>query len=114
MTLLLQLGCCGFTKSAGPVMLHFTNLFFSLQVLKRMGLSLGLERGQVSGEDLAKAKAMLPRALEKYVTGNFGRYCDLSTVIRPSECSPNRITESTWSLFYWISGIYFGERVWAL
>ena len=95
-------------------MLHFTNLFFSLQVLKRMGLSLGLERGQVSGEDLAKAKAMLPRALEKYVTGNFGRYCDLLTVIRPSECSPNRITENTWLLFYWISGIYFGERVWAL
>ena len=34
-----------------------------------MGLSLGLERGEVSAEDLAKARAMLPRALEQYVIG---------------------------------------------
>ncbi len=33
-----------------------------------MGLSLGLERGQVTPEDLSKARAMLPRALEQYVT----------------------------------------------
>ncbi len=32
-----------------------------------MGLSFGLERGQVSGEDLAKARQMVPRALEQYV-----------------------------------------------
>ena len=34
-----------------------------------MGLSLGLERGQVNPDDLAKARAMLPRALEQYVIG---------------------------------------------
>ncbi len=32
-----------------------------------MGLSLGLENGQVSGENLAKARQMVPRALEQYV-----------------------------------------------
>ena len=32
-----------------------------------MGLSFGLERGQVSGEDLNKARTMVPRALEQYV-----------------------------------------------
>ena len=33
-----------------------------------MGLGFGLERGQVSPEDLAKARQMVPRALEQYVT----------------------------------------------
>lgn len=32
-----------------------------------MGLSFGLERGQVTEEDLAKAREMVPRALEQYV-----------------------------------------------
>ena len=33
-----------------------------------MGLGFGLERGEVSSEDLAKARQMVPRALEQYVT----------------------------------------------
>ena len=37
------------------------------QVLKRMGLSFGLERGEVTPEDLSKARTMVPRALEQYV-----------------------------------------------
>lgn len=32
-----------------------------------MGLSFGLERGQVTSQDLAKARTMVPRALEQYV-----------------------------------------------
>ena len=39
-----------------------------MEVLKRMGLGFGLERGQVKPEDLEKAKKMVPRALEQYVT----------------------------------------------
>jgi uncharacterized protein YihD (DUF1040 family) len=38
-----------------------------LQVLKRMGLGLGLENGNVTQENLAKAKEMVPRALQEYV-----------------------------------------------
>ena len=33
-----------------------------------MGLGFGLELGQVRPEDLAKARQMVPRALEQYVT----------------------------------------------
>jgi len=33
-----------------------------------MGLCLGLERGHVTEENLAKARAMLPRVLDPYVT----------------------------------------------
>ena len=32
-----------------------------------MGLSFGLERGEVTPEDLSKARTMVPRALEQYV-----------------------------------------------
>ena len=32
-----------------------------------MGLSFGLERGEVTPESLAKARTMVPRALEQYV-----------------------------------------------
>eukprot|EP00094_Tigriopus_californicus_P011512 TCALIF_11117-PA protein Name:"Similar to TFDP2 Transcription factor Dp-2 (Homo sapiens)" AED:0.19 eAED:0.20 QI:0/0/0/1/0.5/0.66/3/0/320 len=40
----------------------------NLEVLKRMGLGFGLERGEVTSENLAKARQMMPRALEQYVT----------------------------------------------
>lgn len=33
-----------------------------------MGLGFGLERGEVTPENLAKARQMMPRALEQYVT----------------------------------------------
>lgn len=39
-----------------------------MEVLKRMGLGFGLERGNVKPEDLEKARKMVPRALEQYVT----------------------------------------------
>ena len=32
-----------------------------------MGLSFGLERGKVTGENLSKARTMVPKALEQYV-----------------------------------------------
>jgi len=63
-------GVFNFFSDGKKKFLILTLICFPLgQVLKRMGLSLGLERGQVSPEDLAKARAMLPRALEQYVTG---------------------------------------------
>ena len=33
-----------------------------------MGLGFGLERGEVTPDDLAKAQSMVPKALEQYVT----------------------------------------------
>lgn len=38
-----------------------------ITVLKRMGMVLGLDKGECTPEELQKAKSMVPRALEKYV-----------------------------------------------
>jgi hypothetical protein len=52
-----------------------------------MGLSLGLERGQVTPEDLSKARAMLPRALEQYVSdlakNGLGSFSEIPQVSAP-------------------------------
>ena len=48
----------------------FTDVFEindDMEVLRRMDMDLGLERGQVTEEDLEKAKSMVPKALEPYV-----------------------------------------------
>ncbi|ODN01291.1 Transcription factor Dp-1 [Orchesella cincta] len=38
-----------------------------IEVLKRMGLALGLDRNECTDEDIAKAKRVLPKALEMYI-----------------------------------------------
>lgn len=51
---------------------NFDNTFEihdDIEVLKRMGMSLGLESGKCSLEDLQIAKSLVPKALEGYVTG---------------------------------------------
>ena len=48
----------------------FNDLFEThddMEVLRRMDMDLGLERGQVTGADLDKAKSMVPKALEPYI-----------------------------------------------
>lgn len=51
---------------------NFDNTFEihdDIEVLKRMGMSFGLEAGKCSAEDLRTAKSLVPKALEGYVTG---------------------------------------------
>ncbi|KAJ8310374.1 hypothetical protein KUTeg_012239 [Tegillarca granosa] len=38
-----------------------------IEVLKRMGMALGLEKGQCPSSDLARAVKMVPKSLEPYV-----------------------------------------------
>ncbi|XP_035920014.1 uncharacterized protein LOC118517697 [Anopheles stephensi] len=38
-----------------------------VQILKRIGLSLGLEKGQYSEAELKKIKSMVPKSVEKYI-----------------------------------------------
>ncbi|XP_067007770.1 transcription factor Dp-1 isoform X2 [Anabrus simplex] len=38
-----------------------------IEVLKRMGMVLGLDRGECTEQDLIKAKSMVPKSLESYV-----------------------------------------------
>lgn len=54
---------------------NFDNTFEihdDIEVLKRMGMSFGLESGKCSLEDLRLAKSLVPKALEGYVTGRCG------------------------------------------
>lgn len=47
-----------------------------IEVLKRMGLALGLDRSECSDEDIMKAKRVLPNALEMYIDQIGGRDVD--------------------------------------
>lgn len=38
-----------------------------VDVLKRMGLLLGLDKGECAIEDIERAKTMVPKAFEKYI-----------------------------------------------
>lgn len=42
-----------------------------MEVLKRMGLALGLEKADCSEEDLVRARSLVPPSLESYVTRKF-------------------------------------------
>ncbi|KAJ8310373.1 hypothetical protein KUTeg_012238 [Tegillarca granosa] len=49
---------------------NFDNTFEihdDIEVLKRMGMALGLEKGQCPSSDLARAVKMVPKSLEPYV-----------------------------------------------
>lgn len=61
---------CSISNDKMEYLFNFDNTFEihdDMEVLKRMGLSLGLEVGKVTNENLAKARTMVPRALEQYV-----------------------------------------------
>jgi len=61
---------CSISNDKMEYLFNFDDTFEihdDMEVLKRMGLSFGLERGQVTPESLAKARTMVPRALEQYV-----------------------------------------------
>lgn len=50
---------------------NFDNTFEihdDVEILKRMGMSLGLENGTCSPENLNMAKSLVPKSLEAYVT----------------------------------------------
>jgi len=62
---------CSISNDKREYLFNFDDTFEihdDMEVLKRMGLGFGLERGQVAPGDLEKAKKMVPRALEQYVT----------------------------------------------
>nr|XP_020826660.1 transcription factor Dp-2 isoform X8 [Phascolarctos cinereus] len=71
---------------------NFDNTFEihdDIEVLKRMGMSFGLETGQCSLEDLRVAKSLVPKALEGYIT-------DMST--GPSWLNQGLLLNSTQSV----------------
>jgi len=61
---------CSISNDKMEYLFNFDNTFEihdDMEVLKRMGMALGLEKGSVSHEDLLRARNMVPRALEQYV-----------------------------------------------
>merc|ERR1719414_929394 len=64
---------CGISQDKKEYLFDFDNTFEihdDMFVLKKMNMAMGLEKpggGQISEEDLKRARAMVPRALEPYV-----------------------------------------------
>ncbi|XP_015607811.1 transcription factor Dp-1 [Cephus cinctus] len=61
---------CSISNDKTEYLFNFNDKFEihdDIEVLKRMGLAFGLEKGECSEEDLRKAKLMVPKSLEKYV-----------------------------------------------
>lgn len=61
---------CSISNDKSEYLFHFDDTFEihdDIEVLKRMGLALGLDKGTCSPEDLERARRMVPRSLEPYV-----------------------------------------------
>lgn len=62
---------CSISSDKFEYLFNFDNTFEihdDIEVLKRMGMSFGLESGKCSLEDLKLAKSLVPKALESYIT----------------------------------------------
>ncbi|XP_010157944.1 PREDICTED: transcription factor Dp-2 isoform X3 [Eurypyga helias] len=62
---------CSISSDKFEYLFNFDNTFEihdDSEVLKRMGMSFGLEAGKCSVEDLRTAKSLVPKALEGYIT----------------------------------------------
>nr|XP_020826655.1 transcription factor Dp-2 isoform X6 [Phascolarctos cinereus] len=83
---------CSISSDKFEYLFNFDNTFEihdDIEVLKRMGMSFGLETGQCSLEDLRVAKSLVPKALEGYIT-------DMST--GPSWLNQGLLLNSTQSV----------------
>ncbi|XP_017557349.1 transcription factor Dp-1b isoform X1 [Pygocentrus nattereri] len=61
---------CSISNDKFEYLFNFDNMFEihdDIEVLKRMGMALGLESGRCSAEQLKIARALVPKALEPYV-----------------------------------------------
>ncbi|XP_012283649.1 transcription factor Dp-1 isoform X5 [Orussus abietinus] len=81
---------CSISNDKTEYLFNFNDKFEihdDIEVLKRMGLAFGLEKGECTEEDLQKAKTMVPKSLEKYVeqlaTGDLEKFIPV-TIPGPS------------------------------
>lgn len=61
---------CSISNDKTEYMFNFNKRFQihdDIDILKRMGLLFGLDKGECSEEDIEKAKSMVPKSLESYV-----------------------------------------------
>ncbi|XP_033895137.1 transcription factor Dp-2-like isoform X2 [Acipenser ruthenus] len=65
---------CSISSDKCEYLFNFDNTFEihdDIEVLKRMGMSFGLESGKCSSENLKIAKSLVPKSLESYVTERY-------------------------------------------
>ncbi|XP_060081205.1 transcription factor Dp-1-like [Ylistrum balloti] len=61
---------CSISNDKYEYLFNFDNTFEihdDIEVLKRMGMAMGLEKGQIAQADLSRAVKMVPKSLEPYV-----------------------------------------------
>ncbi|XP_058458657.1 transcription factor Dp-1 isoform X1 [Malaya genurostris] len=61
---------CSISNDKSEFSFKFDNAFEihdDLEVLKRMGVLLGLDKGECTVEDISKIKSMVPKSLERYI-----------------------------------------------
>uniref|UniRef100_A0A8C7K9U2 Transcription factor n=2 Tax=Oncorhynchus kisutch TaxID=8019 RepID=A0A8C7K9U2_ONCKI len=64
---------CSISSDKCEYLFNFDNTFEihdDIEILKRMGMSLGLESGKCTADNLIVAKSLIPRSLETYVIGD--------------------------------------------
>ncbi|KAF5897736.1 transcription factor Dp-2-like isoform X1 [Clarias magur] len=68
---------CSISSDKCEYLFNFDNMFEihdDIEILKRMGMSLGLENGTCTTENLSMAKTLVPKSLESYVTEIYSAY----------------------------------------
>ncbi|XP_026468362.1 transcription factor Dp-1-like isoform X2 [Ctenocephalides felis] len=85
---------CSISNDKSEYLFHFEDKFQiqdDIEILKRMGLDLGLSKGESTEEDIAKAKTMVPKSLESYIEelGRGIRPEDYLMPVYDDECDDN-------------------------
>ncbi|KAK6962384.1 transcription factor Dp-1-like isoform X2 [Biomphalaria glabrata] len=82
---------CSISNDKYEYLFKFDNTFEihdDIEVLKRMGMAFGLERGQCTQQDITRASKMVPKSLEPYVLDMANNSTPFqSTAVRPIDPS---------------------------
>ncbi|KAM4771944.1 LOW QUALITY PROTEIN: transcription factor Dp-2 [Rhinophrynus dorsalis] len=109
---------CSISSDKFEYLFNFDNAFEihdDIEVLKRMGMSFGLESGKCTSENLKLAKSFVPRALEGYVTDmasgsswmDQGLHCNTSQAVS----SVNTACATNYSQSSLVPALYFDSEV---
>ncbi|KAE8604792.1 hypothetical protein XENTR_v10014832 [Xenopus tropicalis] len=107
---------CSISSDKFEYLFNFDNAFEihdDIEVLKRMGMSFGLESGKCTSENLRLAKSFVPRALEGYVTemATGSSWADQSFNSQTALSAVNPAGITTNSQASLTSGLYFDSEV---